>query len=73
MSRRREFDNSFLPLDDMHRAFAKGFSLALAVAEEYGFRLPEPANTLALQLAREILRDWKGRVRNFEAAGGPPL
>lgn len=57
---RREFDNSSPPLDDLRGACAKGFSLALAVAEEYGFRLPEPADTLALQLAGEILRDWKG-------------
>ena len=59
MSRRREFDNSSPPLHDLHEAFAKGFSLALAVAEEYGFRLPEPADTLALHLAGEILQDWK--------------
>ena len=59
MSRRRESDTSSPPLDDLQRAFAKGFSLALAVAEEYGFRFPEPADTLALHLAGEILRDWK--------------
>lgn len=60
MSRRHEFDNSFPPLDDLHRAFSNGFSLALAVAEEYGFQLPEPADILALQLAEEVLRDWRG-------------
>jgi hypothetical protein len=58
--RRREFDNSSPALHDLHGALAKGFSLALVVAEEYGLRLPEPADTLALQLAGEILRDWKG-------------
>jgi len=60
MSRRREFKTSSPPLDDLHTAFAKGFTLALAVAEEHGFRLPEPTDTLALQLAGETLRDWKG-------------
>jgi hypothetical protein len=59
MSRRHEYDNSIPPPDDLHSAFSKGFSLALAVAEEYGFRLPEPADTLALRLAGEILRDWR--------------
>lgn len=59
MSRRHEVDASFPPLDDLRMAFSKGFSLALAVAEEYGFRLPEPADTLALRLAGEILRDWR--------------
>jgi hypothetical protein len=60
MSQQSEFDNSSPPLDDLHRTFAKGFSLALAVAEEYGFRHSEPADALALQLAGELLRDWKG-------------
>lgn len=59
MSRRHESDTSSPPLDDLQKAFAKGFSLALAVADEYGFRLPEPADKLASQFAGEILRDWK--------------
>jgi hypothetical protein len=59
MSRRREYDNSVPPLDELHKAFSKGFSLALAIAEEYGFRLPESADALALRLAGEVLRDWR--------------
>ncbi|HEX8148359.1 MAG TPA: hypothetical protein VF591_14365 [Pyrinomonadaceae bacterium] len=59
MSRRHEFENSSLSLDDLRRAFAKGFSLALTIAEEYGFRLPEPADTLVIQLTEEVLQDWK--------------
>jgi|SRR5215213_4495604 len=59
MNQRHEPDN-FLPKPvDLHRAFSKGFSLALAVAEEYGFRLPEPADTLALRLTEEVLRDQR--------------
>lgn len=57
--RRRVFDTSSPSLDDLRRAFAKGFSLALTVAEEYGFRLPEPADTLVIQLVEEVLQDWK--------------
>ena len=60
MSRRHEGDNSFPSSDDLHKAFSKGFSLALAVAEEYGFWLPEPADTLAIRLAGEVLHDWRG-------------
>ena len=60
MSQRREYDNSPPSLDDLHRAFSKGFSLALAIAEEFRFRLPEPADTLPPQLAGEVLRDWRG-------------
>lgn len=60
LSRRHEYD--YLPPspDDLHRAFSKGFSLAFAIAEEYEFRLPEPADTLAPRLAGEVLRDWRG-------------
>jgi hypothetical protein len=57
MSRRHEGDNSFPASDELHWAFYKGFSLALAIAEEYGFRLPEPTAKLAVRLAGEILRD----------------
>ena len=53
------FDTSSPSLDDLRTAFAKGFSLALTVAEEYGFRLPEPADPLVIQLAEEVLQDWK--------------
>lgn len=59
MSGEHECNNSCPPPDDLHRAFSKGFSLAFAIAEEYGFRLPEPTDTLALRLGEEILRDWR--------------
>jgi hypothetical protein len=59
MRRRHEYDSPFSSPDDLHRAFSKGFSLALAVAEEYGFRLLEPSDALAPRLAGEILRDWR--------------
>lgn len=59
LGRRYELDNSSPHPDDLHKAFSKSFLLALAVAEEYGFRLPEPADTLALRFAEEILRDWR--------------
>jgi hypothetical protein len=59
MSQGREYDNLSPSPDDLHRAFSKGFSLALAVAEECGFQHPEPADTLALRLAGEFLRDWR--------------
>lgn len=58
---RRQEGYHYLPVpDDLHQGFSKGFSLALAIAEEYGFRLPEPADALSLRLAGEILRDWRG-------------
>ncbi len=60
MSQRHEYDNSFPSSDDLHWAFYKGFSLALAVAEESGFRLPEPTAKLAVRLSEEILRHWRG-------------
>lgn len=60
MSQRHKYDKPSSSPDDLHRAFSKGFSLALAVAEEYGFRLPEPVDTLAPRLAGEVLRDWTG-------------
>jgi len=60
MSWRHEYDNPFPSPDDLHRAFSKGFSLAIAVAEEYGFRLLEPSDTLAPRLAGEVLRDLRG-------------
>lgn len=59
MSRQEEHNNPFQSPDDLHKAFSKGFSLALAVAEEYGFRLPESVDTLADQLAKEVLRNWR--------------
>jgi hypothetical protein len=60
MSRRHEGNNSSPTPDDLRGAFSKGFSLALVVAEGYGFRLPEPADTLAPCLAEEVLRHWRG-------------
>lgn len=57
MSQRHESDNFFPNPEDLYRAFSKGFSLALAVAEEYGFRLPEPADMLTIRLTEEILQD----------------
>ena len=60
MSRWREYETSVPTPDELHRAFSKGFSLAFVIAEEYGFRFPEPADTLAPRLAGEVLRDWRG-------------
>jgi hypothetical protein len=60
MRLQRGFDNPSPPPDDLNGALSEGFSLAFAVAEGYGFRLPEPADTLALRLAGEVLRDWMG-------------
>ena len=60
MGRRHEGDNPSTPSDDLHKAFSQGFSLALAIGEEYGFRLPEPVDTLAPRIAEETLRDWRG-------------
>jgi hypothetical protein len=57
MSQRPEPDNA--SAYDMLVASSKGFLLALAVAEDYGFRLPEPADTLASRLAREVLRNLR--------------
>lgn len=59
MSQRHEHDNSFSASDDLHYAFYKGFSLALAIAEECGFRHTEPAAKLAVRLAEETLRSWR--------------
>lgn len=54
MSQRHEGHDSSPRPDDLYRALSKGFSLALAVAEEYGFRPPEPADTFVPRLAGEI-------------------
>lgn len=59
MSQPHEDDSAFPSSEDLHWAFYNGFSLALAVAEECGFRLPEPAAKLAVRLAEETLRDWR--------------
>jgi hypothetical protein len=58
MSPQDEHNNPFESPDDLHKAFTKGFSLALDVAEEYGFRLSESVDTLADRLAEEALRNW---------------
>jgi hypothetical protein len=55
----REYDNSLLTPDDLRWAFYKGFSLALIIAEEYEFRLPEPPAKLAVRLTEEVLCDWR--------------
>jgi hypothetical protein len=44
--------------DDLQAAFAKGISLALAVAEGYGFRPPEPTDAFALRHAKELVQGW---------------
>lgn len=54
----REYDNSLLTPGDLRWAFYEGFSLALMIAEEYGFRLPEPPARLAVRLTEEVLWDW---------------
>lgn len=59
MRGRRAYECFFPDSDDLHWAFYKGFSLALSMAEEYGFRLQEPAEKLAVRLAIETLRDWR--------------
>lgn len=59
MSNRHEDDSPLPSSEDLHWAFYNGFSLALGVAEECGFRLPEPAAKLAVRLAEETLRDWR--------------
>lgn len=61
----REYDNSLLAPDDLHWAFYKGFSLALVIAEEYGFRLSEPPARLAVRLAEEVLCDWRVCVQSY--------
>lgn len=58
MGRQHQYNNPSPPPDELHKAFSKGFSFAIAVAEEYGFRLAEPVDTLAGRLAEEVLRNW---------------
>lgn len=71
MGGRPEDANFLPPLDDLYRASSKGFSLAFVIAEEYGFRLPEPADPLALRLAGEILRNWRCWIRTLKREGWP--
>jgi hypothetical protein len=56
MAQRRGHDYSPPSPENSLAAFAKGLSLALAVAEGYGFLPPEPAETFALRHAEEIVR-----------------
>lgn len=63
--RRPEGDDTLPALDDLHGALTQGFSLALAVAEERGFRLPEPSDAFARRLAGEVVRDWSARLERL--------
>lgn len=44
--------------DELQAAFAKGISLAIAVAEGYGFRPTELTDAFALRHAKEIVQGW---------------